>query len=194
MNNTTPVRSNVIILKQLLNHIRLGLINRVARETGVANKARTFSVLSHLTAMLFAQLSHAISLNDVCDWLRHKAVAIARFGVTPPSRNNLSHGNKERNAAFAEKLFWAELAHLQHAARISPPAARAGGALRRFKVRIHAVDSTSRLSGVHFVPMKAGILEIARRRCNLFRRWVFMLAGGKVRIHDSPAIPPVILR
>jgi hypothetical protein len=144
--------------------------------------------------MLFAQLSHAISLNDVCDWLRHKAVAIARFGVTPPSRNNLSHGNKERNAAFAEKLFWAELAHLQHAARISPPAARAGGALRRFKVRIHAVDSTSRLSGVHFVPMKAGILEIARRRCNLFRRWVFMLAGGKVRIHDSPAIPPVILR
>jgi hypothetical protein len=194
MNNTTPVRSNVIILKQLLNHIRLGLINRVARETGVANQARTFSVLSHLTAMLFAQLSHAISLNDVCDWLRHKAVAIARFGVTPPSRNNLSHGNKERNAAFAEKLFWAELAHLQHAARISPPAARAGGALRRFKVRIHAVDSTSRLSGVHFVPMKAGILEIARRRCNLFRRWVFMLAGGKVRIHDSPAIPPVILR
>jgi hypothetical protein len=45
------------------------MINLHARETGVEAQARTFSVLSHLSAMLFAQLSHAISLNDVCDWL-----------------------------------------------------------------------------------------------------------------------------
>ena len=42
-------------------------MNRYARETGVDAKARTFSVLSHLSAMLFAQLSHSIGLNDVCD-------------------------------------------------------------------------------------------------------------------------------
>lgn len=143
MNNTTPARSNVIVLKQLLNHIPLGLINRIARETGVADKARTFSVLSHLTAMLFAQLCHAISLNDVCDWLRLKAAAIARFGVTPPSRNNLSHANKERDAEFAEKLFWAELAHLQHACPDFAAGRKGKGSLRRFKVRIHAVDSTT---------------------------------------------------
>ena len=46
MNNTTPARSNVIVLKQILNHIPLGMINRVARETGAADKARTVSVLS----------------------------------------------------------------------------------------------------------------------------------------------------
>jgi len=31
---------------------------------------------------------------------------LSRFGVTPPSRNGLSHANKERNADFAEKLLW----------------------------------------------------------------------------------------
>ena len=67
MNNKTPTRANVIVLKQILNFIPRGMINRLALETGVEAKARIFSVLSHLSAMLFAQLSHAIGLNDVCD-------------------------------------------------------------------------------------------------------------------------------
>jgi hypothetical protein len=141
--NKTTARSNVVVLKQILNHIPLGLINRHARETGVDAKARTFSVVSHLAAMLFAQLSHAIGLNDVCDWLRLKAAALARFGVTPPSRNNLSHANKERSADFVEGLFWSVLGHLQHACPDFAAGRRGKGLLRRFKVRIHAVDSTT---------------------------------------------------
>ncbi|MEO0017197.1 MAG: hypothetical protein RLZZ522_480 [Verrucomicrobiota bacterium] len=142
MNNKSPARSNVVVLKQILNLIPREMINRHARETGVADKARTFSVLSHLTAMLFAQLTHAIGLNDVCDWLRLKAAAIGRFGVTPPSRNNLSHANKERSADFAERLFWSTLGHLQHASPDFATGRKGKGLLRRFKVRIHAVDST----------------------------------------------------
>ncbi len=138
----TPARANVVVLKQILNLIPRGLINRHALETGVEAKARTFSVLSHLSAMLFAQLSHAIGLNDVCDWLRLKAGVLARFGVTPPSRNALSHANKERNADFAEKLFWSVLAHLQNASPDFAAGRKGRGLLRRFKVRIHAVDST----------------------------------------------------
>lgn len=142
MNKTTPTRANVVVLKQMLNLIPRGMINRHALETGVEAKARSFSVVSHLSSMLFAQLSHAMGLNDVCDWLRLKSAALARFGVTPPSKNGLSNANKERSAEFAEKLFWSVLGHLQH---ISPgfAAGRKGkGLLRRFKVRIHAVDST----------------------------------------------------
>ena len=67
MNNKTPTRANVIVLKQILNFIPRGMINRHALETGVEAKARTFGVVSHLSAMLFAQLSHAIGLNDDCD-------------------------------------------------------------------------------------------------------------------------------
>ena len=96
--------------------------------------------------MLFVQLAHALSLNDVCDWLRLKARAIAAFGVTPPSRNNLSHANRERKASFIETVFWRTLAHLQ---RCEPGVGtrRPGGGsarrlLHRFKVRIHAIDST----------------------------------------------------
>jgi hypothetical protein len=65
LNNKTPSRANGIVLKQILNFIPRGMINRRALETGVEAKARTFSVLSHLSKMLFAQLSHAIGLNDL---------------------------------------------------------------------------------------------------------------------------------
>jgi uncharacterized protein DUF4372 len=35
--------------------------------TGVDSMARSFSTWSHVVGMLFAQLTHAIGLNDVCD-------------------------------------------------------------------------------------------------------------------------------
>jgi hypothetical protein len=142
MNKTTPTRANVIVLKQILNFIPLGMINRHARETGVDTKSRSFSVLSHLSAMLFAQLSHAIGLNDVCDWLRLKAAVLARFGVTPPAKNTLSNANKERSADFIERLFWSVLGNLQHASPDFASGRKGKGLLRRFKVKIHAVDST----------------------------------------------------
>ena len=132
----------MIVLKQILNLIPRRLINRHARETAVDTKARTFSVRSHLEAMLFAQLSHSIGLNDVCDWLRMKSGVLSRFGVTPPARNTLSHANKHRSADFAEKLFWSVLGELQHAQPGFATGRRGKGLLRRFKVRIHAVDST----------------------------------------------------
>lgn len=143
MHKQTPTRANVIVLKQMLNLIPRHLIGRHARETGVEAKARAFSVTSHLAAMLFAQLSHAIGLNDLCDWLRLKAAALVRFGVTPPARNTLSHANKQRDAAFVEKLFWSTLGHLQHACPDFTHGHKGKGLLRRFKVRIHAVDSTT---------------------------------------------------
>lgn len=137
-----PARSNVIVLKQLLNFIPLGILHRLAIETKVAGKARTFSVMSHVAAMLFAQLARAVGLNDVCDWLRLKAGPLARFGVTPPSRNALSHANKVRSAEFIEQLFWSVLHHLQQIQPGFAAGRRGRGLLRRFKVRIHAVDST----------------------------------------------------
>ncbi len=64
--------------------------------------------------MVFAQLAHALSLNDVCDWLRMRSRAIAAFGLRPSSRNNLFNSNKVRDAKFAELVFWRTLAHRQH--------------------------------------------------------------------------------
>ena len=157
MKKTTPTRANVVVLKQMLNLIPLGMINRIARETGVEDKSRSFTPTSHLAAMLFAQLSRAMGLNDVCDWLRLKAPVLARFGVTPPSRNGLSNANRERDALFAEKLFWSLLGDLQHGCPSFATGKKGKGLLRRFKVRIHAVDST-------VMQLAANCMDWARHR------------------------------
>ena len=129
----------------MLKFIPRSIISAAAADSGVHTKARSYTVLSHLGTMLFVQLAHALSLNDVCDWLRLKARAIATFGLTPPSRNNLSHANKVRDAKFAELVFWRTLEHL-HRCEPNFGRKRPGGGsrslLHRFKVNIHAVDST----------------------------------------------------
>ncbi len=131
-----PARSNVTALQQLLILIPLRLVGLHTRKSGVEAMARSLSVRSHLAAMLFAQLANAIGLNDVCDWLRLKRAGLSRFGVTPPSRNTLSHVNKHRDADFVEKLFWSTIAHLQHACPSFAAGRRGKGILWRFKVRI----------------------------------------------------------
>jgi Transposase DDE domain len=92
--------------------------------------------------MLFAQLTHAIGLNDVCDSLRLCSGPLSSVrGATPPSRNNLSHANKVRPVAMAEGLFWEVLEHLRQR-----PGFAAGSGKRlahRFKAAIHVVDSTT---------------------------------------------------
>ena len=142
--NTKPTASKLTVLRQLCNLIPPHLVPKLARETGVDCMARSFSAWSHVVSMLFAQLTHAIGLNDVCDALRlHSGPLSALRGATPPSRNNLSHANKRRHAAFVEGLFWAVLDHLQ---KLSPGFAAGGrgkGLARRFRRVIHVVDSST---------------------------------------------------
>ena len=58
------------ILRQVVELIPAHLVPRLVREHGDATQARTFSSWSHVVALLYAQLVHALSLNDVCDGLR----------------------------------------------------------------------------------------------------------------------------
>jgi hypothetical protein len=96
-----------------------------------------------VVSLLFAQLTHALGLNDVCDALGlHSGPLSAIRGATPPSRNNLSHANKVRDAAMAEKLLWSVLEHLQSLKPGFAQGARFRLA-RRFKRVIHLVDSTT---------------------------------------------------
>src|SRR3979409_635155 len=107
-------RSKGEVLRQICNLIPPFLVSSIAQETGVDKKARTFNPWSHLVAMMFAQLTHAIGLNDVCDALRLWSGPLSAIrGATPPARNTLSHANKERDAKLAETLLWKVLQHLQ---------------------------------------------------------------------------------
>jgi hypothetical protein len=138
-----PTRSKFALLRQLCNLIPNQLVPQLARETGVADQARTFSPWSHVVSLLYAQLTHSLGLNDVCDALRlHSGPLSAVRGATPPGKNTLSHANRERDPRLAQELFWAVLKHLQN---LHPGF---GGNRRprfafRFKRAIHVVDSTT---------------------------------------------------
>ena len=117
---------------------------KLARQTGVEDKCRTFTPWSHVVTLLFAQLTHAIGLNDVCDALRLSSGPLSAIrGATAPSRNNLSHANQQRDASMAEQLFWGVLEHLK-ALHPRFAGSKAGKRLmHRFKRTIHVVDSTT---------------------------------------------------
>ncbi len=135
---------NYTILKQVCNLIPPHLVGRLAEQYGVDEQSRTFSPWSHVVALLYAQLTHAIGLNDVCDALRMNAGVLATIrGATPPSRNNLSHADKIRDCAMAEALYWQMMEHVM---RQTPGFAKGKvrrGYLRRFRKVIHAMDSTT---------------------------------------------------
>ena len=62
---------NMAVLGQIVKHIPAKLIEKLKSKYRI--QTRSFSETSHVVAMLFAQLSHALSLNDICDCLRfHK--------------------------------------------------------------------------------------------------------------------------
>ena len=131
---------------------------KLARETGIDSLARTFRAWSHVVALLHAQLTHAIGLNDTCDALHHHVGWLARIrGATPPSRNGFSHANKHRDAARAEKLFWSVQAHLQSLQPAFGSGRRFRGLTGRFKRVIHVVDSTT-------IALVANCLDWAKHR------------------------------
>jgi len=79
----------------------------------VEARSRTFTPWSHVVSLVYAHLSHAVGLNDVCDALQMNEASLSTLrGAVPPTRNNLSHSNKVRNADMAEALYWDMMKHL----------------------------------------------------------------------------------
>ena len=134
---------NMAVLGQIVKHIPAKLIEKLKAKHKI--QTRSFSATSHVVAMIFAQLSHALSLNDICDCLRfHKGYLAQIRDCVPPSRNGLAHANATRDAALAEELF---LAVLDEVKRRHPKFISGGrqypGMPWRFKRAIHVVDSTT---------------------------------------------------
>src|SRR5712671_2714191 len=137
-----PTRSKFNILRQICNIIPQRTVSKLARETGAEGKSRAFSPWSHVVSQAYAQLTHSISLNDVCDSLQlHSGPLASIRGASAPSRNGFSHANRERPAAMAEELFWAVVAHLGEQSPGFVTGKRRGAAFR-FRVPIHVVDTT----------------------------------------------------
>jgi hypothetical protein len=138
-----PTRSRFNILRQICNLIPAHEVSKIARQTGVQDQSRTFSPWSHTVSLLDAQLTHCLGLNDLCDSLQlHSGPLSTIRGATAPSRNGLSHANRERPAGMAEQLFWRVLEHLKKQSPGFAGGKRRGPAFR-FKMPIHVIDSTT---------------------------------------------------
>lgn len=139
-----PSKRKFTVLKQIVKLIPGNLVPKLARKHEVDKQSRSFSPWSHVLSLLYAQFSHALSLNDVCDALRNHAGALNDIReATPPSRNGLSHANRERNPEMAEELFWSVLARLKKRSPRFGLGQGYSGLPHRFKRAINAVDSTT---------------------------------------------------
>ena len=141
--NNKPTKAKLPVLTQLCKLIPPFLVAKLATKHGVDEKARTFTPWSHVVSLLFAQLTHAIGLNDVCDCLRiHSRWLGSLRGAVAPTRNTLSHANTNRNSDMMEDLFWQTLSYLEN--RLPGGfGLRYKGVPRRFRKAIHAVDSST---------------------------------------------------
>jgi hypothetical protein len=156
MKNRKPAKSRVCVLAQLCKLIPGHLVSSLAREYKIDRQARSFSAWSHVVSLLYAQLTHAIGLNDVCDGLRHHSGLLAGVrGATPPARNTLSHANKTRDSGMMEALFWQTLKHLQQ--QSGGLGRRYKGLPRRFSRAVHAIDSST-------IALVANCMDWARHR------------------------------
>lgn len=139
-----PAKNKFTLLKQVIENIPAYAVAKLARKHGVDKRSRSFSPWSHVVSMLFAQLSHALSLNDVCDTLRHHSGALSTLrNALPPSRNGLSHANKVRSSEMAKDLFYETLGNFStnfpKFGRFDTPFKVS----RRIKRVINLVDSTT---------------------------------------------------
>lgn len=137
-----PARGKLTVLNTVCNLIPTHLVSKLAREHGIDKQARSFSPWSHVVSLIYCHLVRAISLNDICDTLRHMTGRlIAIRGAKAPCRNTFSNANRSRDPAFAQSLYWKLLEHFQ-----SQPGdfgRRHPRLSHRFKRAVHVVDSTT---------------------------------------------------
>lgn len=154
----TPTPRHSTALQTVCNLIPSHLVAKLARRHGVDLVTRTFSAWSHVVSLLFAQIAHSLSLNDVADALRnHKGVLARIRRAKPPSRNGLSHATKIRSADMAEDLFWSVLEDLQRRSPRFGLRHRYSVLPRRFRRAIYAIDSST-------IQLVANCLDWAKHR------------------------------
>lgn len=107
-------------------------------------KSRTFSPWSHVVGLMYAHLSHAFGLNDVCDAMGEHAGEVWRIReATPPRRNAFSHANAHRDSSIAEALYWTMRKVCSRLLEKFVLGGRREEFLRRMKKPIFAMDSTT---------------------------------------------------
>lgn len=135
-------RCKMTLVRQICELIPSHMVSSLAKKYAI--DVRKFTEWSHIIAHIYGQLTHAVSLNDICDGLELNSSGLRAIrGAAPPKRNTFSHANRTRDPRMAEALYWKMIEYLPTVVPSFGAKRIRSGYLRRFNAAIHAVDSTT---------------------------------------------------
>jgi hypothetical protein len=142
------MRHDNSVFHGLLKHVPWHRFDRLVEEHGADSRVRRLSTKSQLVALLYGQLSGALSLREIVTGISSHAARLYHLGATPARRSTLSDANAQRPAAvFAELL-----------AMMMKQAHR--GLRRKLAETVYLIDATSvRLNerSAHWARFSAGV-------------------------------------
>jgi IS4 transposase len=125
------------VLHDLLKRVPWAEFDRLVEAHGADRRVRRLSTKDQLVALLYGQLSGAVSLREIVAGLESHAARLYHVGAHPVQRSTLADANALRpNAVFAE--LFAGMAKCAHR-----------GLRRKLAEAVYLIDATSiRLSGL----------------------------------------------
>jgi transposase len=131
------MRHHNSVLHELTKHIPWTAFDRLVDEHGGDRRVRRMSPKSQLIALLYGQLSGAVSLREIETGLSSHRARLYHLGAAAPSRSTLSDANARRPHA----VFGGLLAHMLGQAQ--------RGLRRKLDEAVRLIDSTGlKLSGL----------------------------------------------
>lgn len=123
------------LFSQLLQFFPRIDFQRMVSERKTEYKAKGFSCWQQFVAMLFSQLSHAKSLNEITQGLASCEGKLRHLGIECPKKSTLAYANEHRSWELYQDVFF----HLLQKTRLL-----AAGAKRkfRFKAKLYSIDAT----------------------------------------------------
>jgi len=115
----------------LLKHVPWDVFDRLVSEHGADSRVRRLNTKSQFVALLYGQLSGAVSLREIVTGLASHAARLYHLGIRAVQRSTLADANAQRPSAVFTELF-AEMVK------------RAGRGLRRaVGESVYLIDATS---------------------------------------------------
>jgi transposase len=93
------------VLHGLLKHVPWGEFDRLVEEHGADFRVRRLATKSQFVALLFGQLSGAVSLREIVTGLESHALRLYHLGACPVQRSTLADANAVRPSAVFAALF-----------------------------------------------------------------------------------------
>ncbi len=159
------VRHQNTVLHTLLKHLPWGEFERLVEEHGADEDERGFTTKTQLVAMIYAQLSGALSLREIAAGVSSHQTRLYHLGIGAVCRSSLADANAHRPSALFADLF----AVLVKQAR--------RGLRRKLDEATYLIDSTS---------------VALNRRSERWARFSAEVCGAKVHVvYDPEADQPV---